>query len=76
MIGIIKWFIKSLKTYQDYETSISILKSVTGKAKLRKVGITDDQMDILIVCGILGIKDGNQIEDITGIKIPEPEQLN
>lgn len=74
MKTLFKYLISTLKAYQDYETRISMLKAITVKAKTRRVRITDDQIELLITCGILGIKDGNQIQEIAGIKIPEPDK--
>lgn len=62
----IKWFIQLLKTARRFEQQITMLKAVTKRANTKKVRITEDQLKILIACGIIGINTDKQIHELAG----------
>ena len=61
------WLTRWLKEAQKFEEQITILKAVTGKTKGKKVKITEDQIDLLIACAVIGVTSKKEIYDAFGI---------
>lgn len=66
MREIFRMFIKAIKDAQRFEKQIVYLKAVTERAKTKKVRISENQLKILIACGLVGISTDREIHELTG----------
>lgn len=64
---MIKTIIRFFKTLREHEEQLTKLKSVVDREiKTKKVRISDEQLDLLITCAMLGITNSEQLIDIVG----------
>lgn len=68
---MIKNIIDAFRKARQFQLSMSILQKSIEKQKMYKVKLTKEQMNLLYANYFFGIKNVNDLEKITGFKLPK-----